>query len=134
MTLPPQWEALRKTIDDFGAPRVTVVYEAGYFGFSLHDRITAHGARCMVTPPSLIPQESGNRVKTDKKDSAKLARLLAKGELRSVAVPSVEQRNHRQVLRQRSQMMSARNDERPHPHAVADQSFPCLPRCALSGV
>jgi transposase len=108
MSLPPQWEALRRIIDDFGAARVELVYEAGYFGFSLHDQITAHGARCRVTPPSLMPQESGNRVKTDKKDSSKLARLLAKGELRAVSVPSVEQRNHRQVLRQRSQMMNAR--------------------------
>jgi len=34
----------------------------------------------IVTPPSLIPQESGNRVKTDRKDSRKLApQLLAKG-------------------------------------------------------
>lgn len=108
MSMPPQWEALRKIIDNFGAPRVELVYEAGYFGFSLHDLISAHGARCVATPPSLIPQESGNRVKTDKKDSSKLARLLAKGELRAVSVPTVEQRNHRQVLRQRSQMISAR--------------------------
>ena len=55
-----------------------------------------------------MPQESGNRVKTDKKDSRKMARLLAKGELKSVFVPTVEERNHRQVLRQRSQMISAR--------------------------
>jgi len=108
MSLPPQWDALRKIIDDCGAERVELVYEAGYFGFSLHDQITAHGARCVVTPPSLMPQESGNRVKTDKKDSAKLARLLAKGELRAVSVPTVEARNHRQVLRQRSQMRNAR--------------------------
>jgi transposase len=61
-----------------------------------------------VTPPSLIPQESGNRVKTDKKDSAKLARLLAKGELKAVYVPTMEERNHRQVLRLRSQTIKAR--------------------------
>jgi transposase len=74
----------------------------------LHDQITAHGARCIVTPPSLMPQESGNRVKTDKKDSSKLARLLAKGELKAVFVPTPQERCHRQVLRHRSQLIGAR--------------------------
>jgi transposase len=54
-----------------------VVYEAGYFGYWLHDRLAEYGAACTVTPPSLIPQEAGNRVKTDRLDSRKLARLLA---------------------------------------------------------
>jgi transposase len=108
MNLPPQWDNLRKIIDRFGAGRVAVVYEAGYFGFALHDQIRAHGARCVVTPPSLIPQESGNRVKTDKIDSRKLARLLAKEELKSVHVPSVGERNHRQVLRHRNQLVKDR--------------------------
>ena len=77
MTLPPHWQALQKVIDHYGAQRTEVVYEAGYFGYSLHDLIAAQGAHCVVPPPSLLPQEQGNRVKTDKKDSAKLARLLA---------------------------------------------------------
>jgi transposase len=98
---------LQKVIDRYGATRTAVAYKAGYFGFGLRDRITAQGARCLVTPPSLLPQESGNRVKTDKKDSAKLARL-AKGELKAVHVPSVEERNHRQLLRQRGQTIKAR--------------------------
>ncbi len=108
INMPPQWEVLRQTIDHYGAACVTVVYEAGYFGYSLHDQITAHGARCVVTPPSRVPQEQGNRVKTDKRDSAKLARLLAKGELKAVYVPTVTERNHRQVLRQRRQMVADR--------------------------
>jgi len=107
-TIPPQWDALRKAIERYGAERVEVVYEAGYFGFGLYDEITQYGARCVVTPPSLIPQESGNRVKTDKKDSSKLARLLAKGELRGVWVPGVAERNHRCVLRHRKALIKAR--------------------------
>jgi transposase len=108
MSLPPQWPALQKVLDHYGAQHTEVVYEAGYFGYRLHDQITAYGARCVVTPPSLLPQQSGNRVKTDKRDSAKLARLLAKGELKAVYGPSVEERNHRQVLRHRHQMMTDR--------------------------
>jgi transposase len=67
------------------------VYEAGCFGFWLHDRLIEHGVDCMITPPSLIPQESGNRVKTDRKDSRKLAHLLAKGLLKRIFVPSKQE-------------------------------------------
>jgi transposase len=84
------------------------VYEAGCFGFWLFDRLTDHGVECIVTPPSLIPQEHGNRVKTDRLDSRKLARLLAKGMLKRVWVPSSEERFHRQVIRRRRQLVSDR--------------------------
>jgi len=61
-----------------------------------------------VTPPSLIPQEHGNRVKTDRLDSRKLARLLAKGLLKSIWVPNAEERFHRQVIRRRRQLVGDR--------------------------
>jgi transposase len=84
------------------------VYEAGYFGFRLHDRLVDHGIPCIVTPPSLVPQEYGNRVKTDRRDSRKLAHLLAKGLLKRVWVPSEEELYHRQVVRRRRQLVRDR--------------------------
>jgi transposase len=87
-TLPGQWEALRRVLDRYRGNSIQVVYEAGYFGFWLHDRVVAYGADCIVTPPSLLPQEYGNRVKTDRRDSRKLAHLLAKGPLRESLSPS----------------------------------------------
>jgi transposase len=107
-TLPPLWAAFAKVLLRYGAARCLVVYEAGYFGYGLHDLIVESGAQCIVTPPSLIPQESGNRVKTDKKDSDKMARLLARGDLKSVWVPDEELRCDRGVLRHRSQLIGAR--------------------------
>jgi transposase len=62
----------------------------------------------MVTPPSLLPQEYGNRVKTDRRDSRKLAYLLAKGMLRRIWVPSQQERYHRQVVRRRRQLIGDR--------------------------
>jgi transposase len=106
--LPGRWEALRKLFERYRSYRISVVYEAGYFGFWLHDRITAYGAECIVTPPSLIPQEYGNRVKTDRRDSRKLAYFLAKGLLKRVWVPSEEERYHRQVIRRRRQLVGDR--------------------------
>jgi transposase len=83
-SIPGDWEALRRVLDRYAGHRLEAVYEAGYFGFRLHDRLVAYGIPCPVTPPSLVPQEYGNRVKTDRRDSSKLAHLLAKGMLKRV--------------------------------------------------
>ena len=72
----PTYDAFEKVLSQFKGNYVRVVYEAGPGGFDLYDRLTADGIECIVTPPSLIPTQSGNRVKTDKKDSLKLATLL----------------------------------------------------------
>jgi transposase len=107
-TIPGHWEALRRLLDRYWGFSIHVVYEAGYFGFWLHDRLVGYGADCIVTPPSLLPQEYGNRVKTDRRDSRKLAYLLAKGMLRRVWVPRLEERYHRQVTRRRRQLIGDR--------------------------
>ena len=107
-TIPGHWEALRKLLDRYRGDSIQVVYEAGYFGFWLHDRVVSYGAHCIVTPPSLLPQEYGNRVKTDRRDSRKLAYLLAKGMLRRVWVPRLEEGYHRQVTRRRRQLIGDR--------------------------
>lgn len=106
--IPGHWKALKKILDRYRNYSISVVYEAGYFGFWLHDYIVAYGAECVVTPPSLIPQEYGNRVKTDRRDSRKLAHLLAKGLLKRIWVPSEEERYHRQVIRRRRQLVGDR--------------------------
>ncbi len=72
----PNYDAFQKVLSQFKGNCVRIVYEAGPGGFDLYDRLTADGIECIVTPPSLIPTQSGSRVKTDKKDSLKLAKLL----------------------------------------------------------
>ena len=107
-SIPGCWEALRKRLDRYRGWEIHVVYEAGYFGFWLYDRLVKYGAECMVTPPSLVPGEYGNRVKTDRRDSRKLAEYLAKGLLKRVWVPTPEERGHRQVIRRRRQLIGDR--------------------------
>jgi len=107
-SIPGTWEALQRVLARYTGYQIQAVYEAGYFGFRLHDRLVAHGIPCIVTPPSLVPQEYGNRVKTDRRDSCKLAHLLAKGLLKRVWVPSEEERYHRQVIRRRRQLIRDR--------------------------
>ncbi|MEJ2091643.1 MAG: IS110 family transposase, partial [Syntrophobacterales bacterium] len=107
-SIPGTWEALCRLLGRYVGNRLQAVYEAGYFGFRLHDRLVDHGIHCLVTPPSLVPKEYGNRVKTDRRDSRKLAHLLAKGLLKRVWVPSEEERYHRQVIRRRRQLVRDR--------------------------
>ncbi len=103
-----RWQDLKKVLNPYKGCRIYAVYEAGFLGFWLFDHLTQYGVDCIVTPPSLIPQEHGNRVKTDRLDSRKLARLLAKGLLKSIWVPSVQERFHRQVIRRRRQLVGDR--------------------------
>jgi len=62
----------------------------------------------MVVAPSLIPTKPGDRVKTDRRDAVKLARLLRAGELTSVWVPDAEH----EALRDLSRAREAARDDR----------------------
>ena len=94
-TCPSNYETLRLLIRSYVGAKVRVAYEAGCCGFSLHDQLAAEGIECLVVPPSLIPTEVGNKVKTDRIDSKKLARLLERGLLKRVHVLSAEERSDR---------------------------------------
>jgi hypothetical protein len=82
--IPASYNSLMKLLERFKDCRLKVIYEAGPCGFSLHDKLMEDGIDTIVVPPSLIPIESGNRVKTDKRDSRKLARLLESDMLKKV--------------------------------------------------
>ena len=56
-------------------------YEAGPCGFELHRLLSSMGVACDVVAPSLIPRRAGERVKTDRRDASRLARLHRAGEL-----------------------------------------------------
>src|SRR6516164_8580214 len=49
-------------------------------------RLSARGHECVVVAPSLIPKRAGDRVKTDRRDAASLAKLHRAGELTAVWV------------------------------------------------
>jgi transposase len=76
-------------------------YEAGPCGFELHRLLTAMGVACEVVAPSLIPVRTGDRVKTDRRDATKLARLYRAGELTTITVPSAEREAVRDLVRAR---------------------------------
>jgi transposase len=108
--LPSQYQALKKLIERLPGCTVKVAYEAGPCGFSLYDKLTADGVETIVVPPTLIPVESGNKVKTDRRDSRKLAHLLERGMLKQVYVLSEEDRADRELVRTRRQINEHRSD------------------------
>jgi transposase len=77
-------------------------YEAGPCGYELYRRLKVAGINCVVAAPSLIPQQSGNRVKTDRRDAAKLARYLRSGDLTAVYVPDEIGEAMRDLVRARA--------------------------------
>ena len=97
-----------KLLERFKDCQMKVAYEAGPCGFSLYDRLMEDVIDTIVVPPSLIPIESGNRVKTDKRDSRKLAKLLESDMLKKVHVLTEEERMHRELIRTRRQLVDHR--------------------------
>jgi transposase len=77
------------------------VYEAGPGGYTIYRHLRDKGLSCMVAAPSLIPRKAGDRVKTDKRDAAMLARLLRAGELTQVHVPDADDEAIRDMFRAR---------------------------------
>ncbi|RBR03506.1 hypothetical protein FVER53590_28981 [Fusarium verticillioides] len=82
--------------------RVHFCYEAGPTGYGLHRLIRSLGHECIVVAPSLIPRKPGDRVKTNRRDSLKLARLLRAGELTAVWVPDESHEALRDLVRARA--------------------------------
>ena len=80
---------------------VSVAYEAGPTGFGLARACAAAGISCLVAAPSKIARAPGERVKTDRRDALRLAKLLRLGELTPVRVPSPAEESARDLVRAR---------------------------------
>jgi transposase len=70
------------------SPHFVFVYEAGPCGSWLYRYLTHKGHVCWVVAPSLIPKKPRDRVKTNRRDAIKLARLLRSGDVTPVYVPT----------------------------------------------
>lgn len=80
-TMGPDVNRLLKVLGKAGAPQeVSVVYEAGPTGYGLYRELRRRGYRCEIVAPSLIPRRPGDRIKTDRRDCARLAELSRSGE------------------------------------------------------
>jgi transposase len=96
-----------------GLGPMRAVYEAGRSGFGLARAARERGLDVRVVAPGLIPRAPGDRVKTDRRDAERLARLLAAGELKYSFVPSEADERFRDLIRAiedaRGDLMRARH-------------------------
>lgn len=92
---------------------VAVTYEAAPTGFGLARALEAAGIGCQVAAPSKLIRPAGDRVKTDARDAAHLARLLHLGQITAVTVPTADQEAARDLVRAREDcrgdLMTARH-------------------------
>jgi transposase len=99
-------------LGQFPAP-IRVAYEAGPTGYGLARACVTAGIACTVAAPSKIPRAPADRVKTDRRDAERLARLLRLGELVAVRVPEPHEEAARDLVRAREdargELMRARH-------------------------
>ncbi|MCL8010888.1 transposase [Streptomyces sp. AS02] len=100
LRLAPETDAVVSWVASLPSP-VAVVYEAGPTGFGLARASTAAGVRCVVVAPSKVERPPGDRVKTDRRDAERLARLLRIGEVPAVRVPTEAEEAARDLVRAR---------------------------------
>jgi transposase len=86
---------------DSDATALRFCYEAGPCGYGIQRRLSTRGHECVVVAPSLIPKRAGDRVKTDRRDAASLAKLHRAGELTAVWVPDAGHEAMRDLVRAR---------------------------------
>jgi transposase len=101
-TIPNEADAIRRLVKKLGGPEgLRVCYEAGPCGYVLYWQLAGLGVACEVVAPTLVPVRPGDRVKTDRRDAAKLARSYRAGELTAVWVPDAEHEALRDLVRAR---------------------------------
>ena len=95
-----------------------VAYEAGPTGFSLCRMVEAAGLPCIVAAPSKIPRPVSVGAKTDRLDCIKLAEYAARGMLRPIAIPTLDEETERMLLRRRHRLVDCIRKTKQHIKAL----------------
>jgi transposase len=114
-TITNDLHALEKLLRRIGGDRdhtLHVCYAAGPCGFVIARRLKQLGIACVVVAPSLIPKQPGDKIKTDRRDAEKLARLLRAGDLSPVYVPDSTDEAIRDLCRARTDAVDDRTRAR----------------------
>ena len=77
-------------------------YEAGCLGFTLYHQLTDHHVNCVILAPTTMLQQRGKKkIKTDKRDTALIARCLAQHNYSPVHVPTAQDEEIKEYIRMR---------------------------------
>ena len=104
--------SIRRLLGRFDPATLKVCYEAGPTGYGLARLADSMGIDCQVVAPSLIPTAPGDRVKTDKRDARRLARLARAGELTPIRIPTEREEAVRDLCRVRVDAVQERRRAR----------------------
>ncbi len=100
-TVPNSWPSLRRELGP-SKSLYCCCYEAGPYGYEIERCLRSADIDCVVIAPSLVPQQTGDRIKTDRRDACKLARYLRSGGLTAVHVPDEIDEAMRDLVRARA--------------------------------
>lgn len=92
----------------FSGAQIFSVYEAGFSGFGLHRKLVEVGISNIVINAASVEIAANDKVKTDKRDSRKLAEQLKNGSLSGIYIPSNSEELKRVLTRTREQIVSHR--------------------------
>ena len=76
-------------------------YEAGFLGYSLYNRLTEAGIKCVILAPTTMLTQQGQRIKTDTRDAKMIAQCLSYGGYHPVHIPTEEDDSVKEYLRMR---------------------------------
>ncbi|MCE5293759.1 MAG: IS110 family transposase [Chlamydiales bacterium] len=93
----------------FVGAKIVSAYEAGFCGFHLHRTLEAAGIENIIVDAASMEVAAGNRVKTDKRDSLKIATHLYEGRLKGIHIPTPEREDKRAVTRLRDTFVGQRS-------------------------
>ena len=97
---------MRRLVGRLGNPRLLrACYEAGPTGYELARMLASQHVRCEVVAPSLITKAPGDKVKTDRRDCRRLARLHRADELVAIRIPTPAEEAVRDLCRARSDLV-----------------------------
>jgi transposase len=92
----------------FPGGKIESAYEAGFCGFHLHRILTASDIKNIVIHPANIEVSKNDSVKTDRRDSQKIAEQLSQNRLKGIFVPSEKREDARHLTRLRDSLVKQR--------------------------
>lgn len=92
----------------FKGAEIFSAYEAGFSGFNLHRELEKSGVKSIVVNAASIAVAANDKVKTDIRDSKRIAEQLSSGRLKAINIPSKEEEARRALTRTREQVVEAR--------------------------
>jgi len=93
---------------NFKGAQITTGYEAGFSGFNLHRLLFSNKIKSCVIHTPHIQTRANDKVKTDTRDSAKIAEQLSTNQIKSIYIPTQEEEQRRSVSRGRDAVVRRR--------------------------